>query len=94
MSGETCIRRACSASMAVVNGPQREPTTVISSITRGAKSKSNFDATVVLRTIVPLGLTNRMAVAKPTDEPVQSTTTLYLCCGVSLLTSSLHIPNR
>jgi len=63
-----------SALSAGPNGPQREPITVISFMTRGARFIENLSATVVFTTIVPRGLTSDRAVSNPAVEPVQSTT--------------------
>ena len=59
------------------NCPQREPKTVISSITIGARLSSLPDATVLFKTSTPLGLVNAIDVSNPDAEPVASTTTSY-----------------
>ena len=59
------------------NCPQREPKTVISSITIGAKLNSLDAATVLFNTRTPRGLVSARAVSKPEIEPVASTTTSY-----------------
>ena len=47
------------------NCPQREPSTVISFITIGAKLSSLPEATVLLRTRIPLGFVNAIDVSNP-----------------------------
>mmetsp|Transcript_233 Transcript_233/g.858 ORF Transcript_233/g.858 Transcript_233/m.858 type:complete len:207 (-) Transcript_233:404-1024(-) len=56
-------------------GPQRDPTTASSSITKGAVLKSAPAAQVDLRTRVPRGLVSCLARSRPEGEPVASTTT-------------------
>ena len=57
------------------NCPQREPKTVISSITIGAKLSSLPVATVLFRTNVPRGFVSAIDVSKPEAVPVAYTTT-------------------
>ena len=57
------------------NCPQREPRTVISSITIGARLSSFPAAIVLFKTSVPLGFTREIEVSKPLKDPVASTTT-------------------
>ena len=74
------------------NCPQREPNTVISSITIGAKLSSLPDATVLLRTKVPLGLVNDIEVSKPEAVPVASTTTSYIFSGLNSFNNRVSTP--
>ena len=57
------------------NCPQREPKTVISFMTIGARFSSFPVATVLFRTKTPLGLVSAIDVSKPPAVPVASTTT-------------------
>ena len=56
------------------NCPHLEPTTVISSITIGARLNSFEAAIVLFRIRVPLGFVRANDVSKPVIEPVASTT--------------------
>ena len=58
MSGSTSTWPCARPSSARSNGPQRDPTSVTSSITNGAHGRVCVPATVVLSTIVPRGRTS------------------------------------
>src|SRR3990172_10174194 len=71
MTSTVFISKACIAGS---NWPHLEPTRVISSITMAFISMLSLFATVVLRTMVPFGLTSFIAASIPEGEPVQSMT--------------------
>ena len=92
MNGEKSILSFSRSLRAGANCPQRDPRTVISSITIGAKFSSLPDATVLFNTKTPLGLVNDIEVSNPEAVPVASTTTSYIFCGVNSLSNWVLTP--
>ena len=75
INGEKSILSDFNILNAAGNCPQREPKTVISSITIGARLNSFDAATVLFKTKTPRGFVKAKAVSNPEIEPVASTTT-------------------